>query len=464
MSGLRSARLVGRDAEMEQLRRAVEDVRGGDPTLLLVEGEAGIGKTRLVTEAIAQLGAPTDLAATGGGFALGGDEIPFVAASGVLRALVGGLGPDAVLQAGGPALGVLAPGLTGGSHEHARGEVLAAFAGMVEHLAQDRMLWLVFEDLHWVDSSSRELIAYLVTTLGPCRVLMICTRRTHDQPPGPQLLDFVAELVRHPRGQRMTLDRLTAAEVAEQVADLVGGAPEPGFVEDVSARSQGNPFLTEELVGAARDGHSVSDLMLSRVQGLDADARRVVEAAAVGDGHAGALAAGAGERASRPQVLLGPRVGHGCGGARGRPERRPLRVPSRPAARGGGQGTAPGRAEAVAPTLGRGAGGRRGAARGRPGPDRGRAALVRDRRRAPGVRRRCEGRERGVGDACLGGAGAVVPAAGRPVVRGSREGSRVGEREGRLRVDRDRGADTERGLGRAARARRAGAGAARGDE
>lgn len=272
---------------MEQLRRAVEAVRGGDPALLLIEGEAGIGKTRLVTEAVAQLGAPTDLAATGGGFALGGDEIPFVAASGVVRALVRELGPAAVLEAGGPALGVLAPELTAGDREHDRGDVLSAVVGLVERLARDRMLWLVFEDLHWVDSSSRELIGYLVSAIGPCQVLMICTRRTHDRPPGPQLLEFVSELVRHPRGRRMTLDRLTASEVAEQVADLVGGVPEPGFAEGVSARSQGNPFLTEELVGAAGDGHSVSELMLSRVQGLNEEARRVVEAAAVGDGHAG---------------------------------------------------------------------------------------------------------------------------------------------------------------------------------
>lgn len=288
MSGLRSARLVGRDAEMEQLRRAVEDVRGGDPTLLLVEGEAGIGKTRLVAEAIAQLGAPADLVATGGGFALGSEEIPFVAVSGVLRSLVRGLGPAVVLEAGGPALGVLWPGLTGGAlGQHDRGEVLGAFTSLVEHLATQQMLWLVFEDLHWVDSSSRELISYLLGAVGSCQLAVICTRRTHDEPPSPQLQEFVAELVRHPRGRRMTLDRLTAAQVADQVADLVGGAPEPGFAESVAARSQGNPFLAEELVDSHGDGHvEVSELMLARVVGLGDAARRVVQAAAVGDGHA----------------------------------------------------------------------------------------------------------------------------------------------------------------------------------
>lgn len=287
MDRLRSVRLVGRDAEMERLRRVAAGVRSGEPTLLLIEGEAGIGKTRLVTEALAKLGTPADLAAKAGGFAFGGEEIPFVAVSGVVRALARQVGPAAVLEAGGPAIGVLASGLMGGPQgAHTRGEVLDAFTTMVERLARDRMLWLVFEDLHWIDTSSREVIGYLIRAVGPCQMMALCTRRTHDEPASPRLLAFVAELVRDPRGQRMTLHRLTTAQVAEQVADILAGTPEPAIVESVARRSQGNPFLTEELVGAGDEYDELDELMMARVLRLGEDARLVVQAAAVGDGHA----------------------------------------------------------------------------------------------------------------------------------------------------------------------------------
>ena len=204
-----------------------------------------------------------------------------------MRALVRQAGQATVLEAGGPALGVLAPGLVGGTAgDHDRGQVLDAFTTMAERLARDRMLWLVFEDVHWADASSRELIDYLVRAVAPCQLLAICTRRTHDEPPTPQLVSFVSELVRHPRGERLTLDRLTTAQVTEQVADILDRAPEPALVERVAARSQGVPFLTEELLGAGGDGSGdVGELMLARVGTLGEDAQLVVQAAAIGDGH-----------------------------------------------------------------------------------------------------------------------------------------------------------------------------------
>jgi hypothetical protein len=135
--------------------------------------------------------------------------------SGVLRDLIRQTGPSTVVEASGPAIGGLVPGLAGGSAgEQTRGEVFDAFTMMVEALARQRMLWLVFEDVHWADGSSRGLIDYLVRTVGPCQLLASCTRRTHDEPPTRQLQRFVAELVRHPRTERLTLGRLSTEAVA----------------------------------------------------------------------------------------------------------------------------------------------------------------------------------------------------------------------------------------------------------
>jgi DNA-binding CsgD family transcriptional regulator len=100
----------------------------------------------------------------------GGSELPFVVVSTLLRDLVRKASPTTVLGAGGSALEVLAPGLSAGSaEEHTRSEVFDAFTTMVERLAQTRMVWLVFEDVHWADSSSRELIDYLLRLVAEGR-------------------------------------------------------------------------------------------------------------------------------------------------------------------------------------------------------------------------------------------------------------------------------------------------------
>jgi DNA-binding CsgD family transcriptional regulator len=283
---VRSSRLIGRERELDQLRRTVSAVREGEPALVLVDGEAGVGKTRLVGDAVALLRRPGDLVAVGHGVAMSGGELPFGVVSDLLRDLVRQSGATGLEEATTKAFGALAPAVAADSaREQTRAEIFHALVVAIEHLAQTRMLWLVFEDLHWADSSSRDLIDYLLRVVGHCQMLALCTRRTHDAPQSPALQSYIAELLRHPRADRLALRRLTDEQVVDQVTDILGRTPEPQLLHRVVALSQGNPFLTEELVSAPSDGvRSVDELMLARLGGLSPDALQLVHAAAVGDG------------------------------------------------------------------------------------------------------------------------------------------------------------------------------------
>jgi DNA-binding CsgD family transcriptional regulator/tetratricopeptide (TPR) repeat protein len=282
---MRSSRLIGREPELDQLRRTVSAVREGEPALVLVDGEAGIGKTRLVGDAVALLRRPGDLVAVGHGVAASGGELPFGVVSDLLRDLVRQTATTGLDDATTQALGALAPVAANPARDQTRAEIFYALAVAIEQLAHVRMLWLVFEDLHWADSSSRDLIDYLLRVVGHCQMLALCTRRTRDAPQSPALQSSVAELLRHPRADRLTLHRLTDEQVVDQVTDILGRAPEPQLLRRVVALSQGNPFLTEELVSAPSDGvRSVDELMLARLGGLSHPAQQLVHAAAVGDG------------------------------------------------------------------------------------------------------------------------------------------------------------------------------------
>lgn len=241
--------------------------------MLLIDGEAGVGKTRLVEESVAAMQQPTDLVATGHGIPLGGEAIPFGVASDLLR--------DLARHQDSEDIKVACAALQGRS----RTEVFDTFASVVERLAADRLLWLVVEDVHWADGSSLELIDYLVRVTVGCELLVLATRRTHDQPLSTDLDGFLSELVRLPNSDHVELGRLGPAEVRAQVADILAADPDPSVLERVLALGQGNPFLTEEVLAAPGEGTgSIGRSMLARVEALSPQARGLVHGASLGEG------------------------------------------------------------------------------------------------------------------------------------------------------------------------------------
>jgi DNA-binding CsgD family transcriptional regulator/tetratricopeptide (TPR) repeat protein len=144
---------------------------------------------------------------------------------------------------------------------------------------------MVVEDLHWSDQSTRDLLAFLVRNLRQNRVLLIVTYRS-DEPRSDRLGPWLAELDRGGPVQRLQLARLDRAETAAQLVGILGAAPPAELVDALFARSEGNPFFTEELLAAVRAGSgelpaTLRDLLRGRVEALPEHARDMLEVAAV---------------------------------------------------------------------------------------------------------------------------------------------------------------------------------------
>ena len=146
-------------------------------------------------------------------------------------------------------------------------------------------LVLVVEDLHWADRSTRDLLAFLVRNLRRERILLVVTYR-NDEPGQQRLGPYLAELDRGGPVQRLELPRLDQAQTAAQLVGILGAAPAAELVDAVFARSEGNPFFTEELLTAVRAGSgelpaTLRDLLRGRVQALPEPAQQVLAVVAV---------------------------------------------------------------------------------------------------------------------------------------------------------------------------------------
>jgi tetratricopeptide (TPR) repeat protein len=269
---------------------------------------------------------------------LGEEGLPFAPVTQALRGLAD-LDPAELATVAGPArqeLGRLLPDLAWGG-EAATGAVVAGagqgrlferLLGMIERLAARTPLLWVVEDLHWADRSTRDLLAYLATALRSGRVMVVGTFRSDELHRLHPLHGLLGQLGRNRRVVRLELARFSRAEVAEQLAGLLGADPPARLVDDVYARSQGNPFFAEELLLAGADPGvlppSLREVLLARVVRLgDRTQQLLGVAAAAGPGATQPLLAAVadmddqqlldGLREAVDQQLLLPDAGGGDG-------------------------------------------------------------------------------------------------------------------------------------------------------
>ncbi|WP_246608144.1 helix-turn-helix transcriptional regulator [Paractinoplanes toevensis] len=277
--------LVGREADLAVLRDALKRARGAEPSTLLVGGEAGVGKTRLVEEFCRTLTGDQVRVLTGQCLELGEEGLPFAPFSAAVRALVRSEGP-AVLDGREREFARLLPEL-GPPGDTRRGLLFESVGALFERVAADQPIVLVIEDLHWADRATRDLIGYLARSARVPQLLLIGTYRTDELQRGHPLRPFLAELDRVRGVQRHELDRLDREGTAELLTQLLGAEPGPGTVDAVNERAQGNPFFIEQFAAAADPAcgdipTSLRDLLLSRVDLLPEPAQRVLRVAAVG--------------------------------------------------------------------------------------------------------------------------------------------------------------------------------------
>jgi ATP/maltotriose-dependent transcriptional regulator MalT len=299
-----AGRFVGRTQELARLHQLLARAADGTPLLALLGGEAGVGKTRLVEQLAAPAQEQGARVLVGGCVPLGEEGLPFAPVVEALRGLAGELDPAELEVVAGPArqeLGRLLPDLPWGGEAAAAGATGASQAGqgwlfelllgVVQRLAARAPLLWVVEDLHWADRSTRDLLAYLATYLRSGRVLVVGSFRSDELDRLHPLRRLLAELARNRRVGRLELPRFTRAEVAEQLAGLLGADPPGRLVDDIYARSEGNPFFAEELL-LAGDGRgpgtlppSLREVLITRVVRLRARTQQLLRvAAAAGPG------------------------------------------------------------------------------------------------------------------------------------------------------------------------------------
>jgi DNA-binding CsgD family transcriptional regulator len=292
-----AGRFVGRTEELARLRELLARAADGQPQVAVIGGEAGVGKTRLVERLAASASGQGVRVLGGGCVPLGEEGLPFAPVVEALRDL-----DAAELEAvAGPAraeLGRLLPDLAWGGEAVAAGAVAGAgqgrlfelLLGLVQRLAATAPLLWVMEDLHWADRSTRDLVAFLAASLRSGRVLLVLTFRSDELDRVHPLRRLLGELARNRRVQRLELERFTRAELTEQLAELLGTDPPARLVDDIYARSEGNPFFTEELVlvgggGPAALPPSLQEVLLTRVVRLSHRTQQLLRvAAAAGPG------------------------------------------------------------------------------------------------------------------------------------------------------------------------------------
>lgn len=276
-----SGALVGRAGDIAALEDAFADER---IHTVLIGGEAGIGKSRLVGEFTSRLG-PGVLVLAGRCPEFGADGIPFAPFAAAIRGAQRQRGADelATMLSANPALAAWLPELATRSGPAAPGCDRTRLSGeiltVLEQLALTQPTVLVLEDMHWADDSSQDLLAFLVANLGHSQVLLAVTYRPAE--PGT-LPELIAELSRHPGVWLVSPRPLTRYEVGRQLAALLGREPGPGLITRVFELSGGNPLFVEALSQAPEHiPAGLTGLLLSFQARLSADARTVLRAAAV---------------------------------------------------------------------------------------------------------------------------------------------------------------------------------------
>jgi DNA-binding CsgD family transcriptional regulator len=296
---------VGREPELSHLLGAL----AGDARMVLVTGDAGVGKTRFTGEGMARAAAAGMVTVRGECLPLAG-TLPLLPVMQALRGL-GALGGGRLLEEGlaaapayareevGRLLPWLGPGEStgpGGPGEGWRRERLfSAVAELLDAVPQESGagLGLVIEDVHWADSATLDLLTFLTRAVRRGAVTVVATCRSDEAP----LAAHVAGWLAHARGSGMKeirLGPLSRAEVAEQVAALADGSVSPRVVDELYARAEGNPFFTEQLAAASLADAAggglgapaglpapLAGLLAARAERCGGDARVVLAALAV---------------------------------------------------------------------------------------------------------------------------------------------------------------------------------------
>jgi predicted ATPase len=273
--GITSPTFIGRVEELQRLEATLGRAEHGRPQVVLLAGDAGVGKTRMLSEFIGRAQGRGVRALVGGCVELGDIGLPYLPVIDALRGLAAD--PEeaellAEVATTAPAIGRLLPGVrsagSAGTHVTDGVDQLQVFEGIRALLvgrSEQSPVVLLLEDLHWADRATRDLLAFLARTLRAGRVTLVASYRSDELRRRHALRPLLAEHLEAITGVPLPADR----------------------VERIHARSEGNPFYAEQLLAAGAGDAQVAlpealaDVLLARIQALSEPAQQVLRVAAV---------------------------------------------------------------------------------------------------------------------------------------------------------------------------------------
>ena len=295
-TGTTALQMVGRTDEFTRLADALHAGERGEARAILVRGEAGIGKTRIVHEALRSLahsdGQMTRVIAITHCIDLGPLGTTFAPVRRLLHDVHASVGNDDFAAAAGTptvlaAIGAVVPEIadehpTALPHRDAS-YVHEAIERVIENLSRDRHIVLIVEDIHWADAATLALLRAMAATLRGTHLTVIMTYRTDDVGRDHPMREGLAEFERSRVVESLEITRLPRDDVANQAAQILGREPTASELDLLVSRSEGVPFLVEELLGIAEHDlpANLRNVVLARFERLDPTAQRVVRLASV---------------------------------------------------------------------------------------------------------------------------------------------------------------------------------------
>src|SRR5215469_15683407 len=279
--------LVGRSAELRRMRELLGDAEAGQPVVLLVSGDAGVGKTRLLTELAAEA-AQRGFTILSGRCAELAETVPYLPLADALRSASSSGLADALATR--PVLTRLLPDREitrqpGDLPGLAQQQLFGAVVGMLTELAETQPVLLMLEDLHWADRSTRDLVTFLSRVLRHERIALALSYRTDDMHRSHPLRPVVGELLRLPSVTAIDVGPLEPEAMSQNLTRMAGGEQGAAGIDRVIGGAEGNPYFAEELLASSSAGNDLptglADLLVARTLDLSPAAQQVLRVAAV---------------------------------------------------------------------------------------------------------------------------------------------------------------------------------------
>ncbi|MFE1800432.1 AAA family ATPase [Streptomyces sp. NPDC059517] len=292
---------IGRADELARLTQILDRARAGEARAVLVAGDAGVGKTRVLAEAAGQAAAAGTTVVTGHCVDLGDVGLPYLPFTEILGVLAGDERFCGTLAAHPVVDRLIGHGGDGARDAGGRPQLFEGMAALLAELTRAAPLLLVLEDLHWADQSSRDLLRFLLSrgVLGGAgsaggapgqRLAVFASYRADDLHRRHPLRPLLAELVRLPAVERLELRPMPDGEVDRLVRSQRTAPVPDATIRRIVERAEGNAFYAEELLAATSESapgaasavpSGLADVLLSRFEQLSPTAQQVLRTAAV---------------------------------------------------------------------------------------------------------------------------------------------------------------------------------------